>query len=268
MSGWIVRHRLVAFFVLSYAIAWAGWPFWAAGVLPEPLFLPCAPLVAALVVIGVTEGRAGFAALLERMTRWRVGLLWWGVALMLPVAMVLATALLNTLAGAPAVDFTGLPWGGFVLLFGLYLVNPLGGAMGEEPGWRGYALPRLQADRSPLAAGLILGVLVAGWHLPLVAYGMLGAIGLVSTVAITVVYVWLFNRSQGSALLILVAHAVQDSFTFGSLGYSAADAVRAEYLYCLVVVVVAITLVVVDRVVWSGLADGPRPAETRVNRAG
>jgi hypothetical protein len=53
---------------------------------------------------------------------------------------------------------------------------------------------------------------------------MLGAIGLVSTIAITVVYVWLFNRGRGSALLVLVAHALQDSFTFGSLGYSAPDA--------------------------------------------
>ena len=175
-------------------------------------------------MIGVAEGRPGFGALLERLTRWRVGRRWWVVALTLPPAMVLATALLNTLAGAPAPTFSSFAWGELALLFGLYLVNPMGGALGEEPGWRGYALPRLQADRSPLAAALILGVLAAGWHLPLVVYGMLGAIGLVSTVAITVVYVWLFNRAQGSALLILVAHAMQDAFTFGSLGYSAADA--------------------------------------------
>jgi hypothetical protein len=48
MSNWIRRHRLTAFFVLAYAIAWAGWPFWALGLLPEPLFLPCGPLVAPL----------------------------------------------------------------------------------------------------------------------------------------------------------------------------------------------------------------------------
>ena len=176
MSGWIRRHRLVAFFVLSYAVAWAGWPFWAAGLLPEPLFLACGPLVAALVVVGVAEGRPGYGALLERMTRWRVGALWWVVALTLPPVMVLATALLNTAAGAPAVAFGGLAWGELALLFGLYLVNPLGGALGEEPGWRGYALPRLQADRTPLAAALVLGVVVAGWHLPLVVFGMLGAL--------------------------------------------------------------------------------------------
>jgi hypothetical protein len=97
---------------------------------------------------------------------------------------------------------------------------------------------------------------------------MLGAIGLLSTAAITVVYVWLFNRGRGSALLILVAHALQDSFTFGSLGYSAADTARAEYLYCLVVVVVAATLVVVDRAAWSGVTHEPPPAEVRAHGAG
>jgi hypothetical protein len=49
--------------VLAYAIAWVGWPLWASGVLAEPLFLPCGPLVAALVVIAVTEGKAGLRVL-------------------------------------------------------------------------------------------------------------------------------------------------------------------------------------------------------------
>jgi membrane protease YdiL (CAAX protease family) len=258
MSSWIRRHRLIAFFVLAYAIAWVGWPFWAIGLLTEPLFLPCGPLVAALVVVGVAEGRPGFGALAARMTRWRVGPVWWVVALTLPPAMVLATALLNTAAGAPAPALGQLAWGDLALLFGLYLINPLGGALGEEPGWRGYALPLLQVDRSPVASALILGVLVAGWHVPLVLFGMLGAIGLVSTLAITVVYVWLFNRSGGSALLILVAHALQDSFTFGSLGYSAPDATRAEYLYCLVVLAVAGALLIVDRAAWAAPSPEPR----------
>jgi membrane protease YdiL (CAAX protease family) len=239
-TTWIREHRLVAFFVLAYAIAWAGWPFWAAGLLPEPLFLPCGPLVAALLVIAAAEGRAGYRALGERMVRWRVGWGWWAAALGLPLALVAATGLLNTLAGARAPALGQLAWGQLALLFGLYLVNPLGGALGEEPGWRGYALPGLLAARSPLVSALVLGVLVAGWHLPLVVFGMLGPIGLVSTAAITVVYSWLFQGTGGSALLTLVFHAVQDSFTFGALGYTGPDLVRAEYLYCAAVVTFAV----------------------------
>jgi uncharacterized protein len=257
--SWIGRHRLVAFFVLAYAVTWVGLPFWAFGVLPEPLFLPCGPLVAALVVIGVTEGRPGFRALGARMTRWRVGWSWWVVALGLPPAMVLLAALLNGAAGAAA---PALPsWGGMALLFGLFLVNPLGGALGEEPGWRGYAQPCLQARWAPLVSALALGALVAGWHLPLVATGQLGTVGVVTTVAITVLYAWLFNRTGGSALITLVAHALQDSFTFGALGYAAADTARIEYLYSLVVIAVAVGVVVLDRAAWKAAAAG-RPGRS------
>jgi uncharacterized protein len=244
-------HPVAAFFVLAYLVAWAGVPFRAAGLLPEPLFLPCGPLVAAVVVVGLTEGRAGFRVLGARLVRWRVGWVWWAVAVALPVA------LLNTAAGAAAPRWP--PWGGVALLVGLYLVNPLGGALGEEPGWRGYAQPGLQAGRPRLAATLVLGVLVAGWHLPLVLYGWLPPIGLVSTVAITVVYAWLFNHTGGSALITLVSHAVQDAFTYGALGYGPADTPRVEYLYCAVVVAVAVALIGLDRAAWRAdpaSADG------------
>jgi membrane protease YdiL (CAAX protease family) len=260
----IRRHPVVAFFVLAYAIAWVGWPLWASGVLAEPLFLPCGPLVAALVVIAVTEGKAGFRVLGARMVRWRVGGVWWAVALGFPIALVLVTALLMTITGAPLPVFTQLAWADLALLFGLYLINPLGGAFGEEPGWRGCALPYLQSTRPAVASALVLGLLIALWHLPLVVFGMLGPIGLLATVAITVVYVWLFNRTGGSVLLTLVAHALQDSFNFGSLGYAAPDLARAEYLYCLVVVVAA-ALVLIDRPAWRVV---PAAATSRRAREG
>jgi hypothetical protein len=84
-----------------------------------------------------------------------------------------------------------------------------------------------------------------------------------ATVAITVIYVWLFNRTGGSVLLTLVAHAMQDSFNFGSLGYAAPDLARAEYLYCLVVVAAA--LVLIDRTAWRVV---PAAATSRRARAG
>jgi uncharacterized protein len=205
------------------------------------------------VVIGVTEGPPGLRALVARLTRWRVGWSWWAVALGLPPAMVLVAAVLNGAAGAAAPAWPA--WGGMALLFGLYLVNPLGGALGEEPGWRGYAQPCLQARRSALVSALVLGVLVAGWHLPLVATGQLGIVGIVTTVAITVVYAWLFNRTGGSALITLVAHALQDSFTFGALGYAAWDAARVEYLYSLVVIAVAVAVAVLDRTAWKAAPE-------------
>jgi hypothetical protein len=83
----------------------------------------------------------------------------------------------------------------------------------------------MQATRSPLTAAVILGVLVAGWHVPLVVMGEgdLAPVGLLSTFAVTIVYVWLFNHTNGSVLLTLIFHATQGSIAFGELGLQGAD---------------------------------------------
>ena len=94
------------------------------------------------------------------------------------------------------------------------------GPLGEEPGFRGYALPLLQASRPPLLSAAILGLLVTLWHLPLVLFSGLSPIGLPTTFAITFLYVWLFNRTGGSVLLTLLFHNSQGTFTVGSFGFT------------------------------------------------
>ena len=102
LREWTRRHRLVVFFGLAIAFAWCLWPFWALGLAPVP-FLPGGPLVAALVVISVTEGRTGFRDLGARMIRWRVGWRWWVVAVGTPLAVLaVATAANVSMWGAPA----------------------------------------------------------------------------------------------------------------------------------------------------------------------
>jgi len=141
-------------------------------------------------------------------------------------------------------------------------VNPMDGPMGEEPGWRGFAVPRLQVTRSPLATALILGVLVAGWHLPLVLITDMGPVGLVTTFSITIVYVWLFNRTSGSVLLTLLFHAAQGAPTMADLGLVGPHLDRQEFIECVAWSLVAAGVLVVNRSAWRpsrrGLpADGP-----------
>ena len=123
-------------------------------------------------MLAITRGKTGVVGLLRRMVRWRVGLRWYAVALLLPVAISLAAAVFNVLLGAQAPSSVELgSWMGlFSTFFLLLLVPGIGGAW-EEPGWRGYALPRLQVGRSTLFASLILGVLIVVWHLPLMLVG-------------------------------------------------------------------------------------------------
>ncbi|MHA7302516.1 CPBP family intramembrane glutamic endopeptidase [Pseudarthrobacter sp. MDT1-22] len=172
-------------------------------------FLPIGPLAAAIIVIALAEGRPGFLAWGRRLIRWRVGWVWYAVALLLPAVLVLVTGLTTMALGASAPGLAQLTWNGLLTVFAVRLVNPLDGPRGEEPGFRGYALPLLQASRPPLVSAAILGVLVALWHLPLVLFGGLSVIGLPTTFAITFLYVWLFNRTGGSVLLTLLFHNSQ-----------------------------------------------------------
>ena len=91
--------------------------------------------------------------------------------------------------------------------FALVLLIPGFAGAWEEPGWRGYAVPRLQSGRTALRAALILGVLVAGWHLPLILVGQVSWTDMIQTVGTVIVFNWLFNNARGSVLIIMLAHA-------------------------------------------------------------
>ena len=261
LKSWVKKHRLVTFFVLSYALAWWAWPLYGLGIWPEQTFFAVGPLLAALIVIAVAEGRPGFRDLGSRIIRWRVAWYWYAVAIGFPLAVRFVAAMVNVgPGGAPTPEWTDLAWTSFAIAFLVRLVNPMDGPLGEEPGWRGFALPRMQARNSPLISAVILGVLVAGWHLPLVFADDLGPIGLVSTFSITIFYVWLFNHARGSVLLTLIAHSTQGAITMGDLGFVGADLSRQEWLECVAWSIVAIGVIVLDRAAWH---TAPREAVYR-----
>jgi membrane protease YdiL (CAAX protease family) len=238
----IRSHPLVAFFVLAFVIAWAFVPFGSFGAF--------APLVAALIVVPVSRGRAGLLELGRRVLRWRVRWYWWALAVLVPLAVhVIAVVVTGPPADSP---FATASVGTVVLLFLLRLVNPLDGPLGEEPGWRGVALPGMAARLSPLAATSVLAVLITVWHLPLAFLGggdpaSTVVFIVVGTVGVTFWYSWLFAHAGGSVLLCLVAHGVEGAINNDTL------------VYVSVWLVVAVLLVVVDRRWWRG----PAPTAAR-----
>jgi hypothetical protein len=243
VSSVVKRHPIITFFVLAYAIAWAFVPFGSFGAF--------GPLFAALIVIPVTQGWTGLRELGSRMIRWRVRWYWYAVAVGLPLAVHLATAGLNVAVGAsvPSLTLTSLTT--FLLVFAVRLVNPVDGPLGEHPGWNGVALPGLQADRSPLVSAAILAPLVAGWHLPLFFLekgGLQPPVlvgGVVTTLAVTFWYTWLFNHTGGSVLMVVAAHSVEGSLQ------------AQGWIYMGVWLVVTVGLVVFDRKAWRGPAPAP-----------
>jgi hypothetical protein len=237
----VKRHPIITFFVLTYVIAWVTLPFGTFGAY--------APLVAALIVIPISQGVAGLKELGLRMIRWRVRWYWYAAAIGLPLAIHLAIVGLNFAAGAglPSLTFTSLTT--FLTVFAVRLVNPTDGPLGEHPGWNGVALPGLQASYSPLVSTAILAPLVSLWHLPLFFWepgGLQPSVlvsGLVVTMAVTFWYTWLFNHTGGSILLLVIAHDIE-----GSIQYELGWIVMGVWL------AVAIGLVVFDWKAWHGSA--------------
>jgi uncharacterized protein len=262
MISLLKRHPIITFFVLTYAIGWGLIPFWT--------FQAGSPFIAALIVIPLTQGLSGLKQLGLRMIRWRVRWYWYALAIGMPLAVLGLIVGLNVALGARApslVQFSSVST--ILLVFGTKLINPGDGPLGEEPGWRGFALPGLQSTLSPLVSTLILGVLVTVWHVPLLFLeeGLLRPsiiVGfLLGTMAVTFWYTWLFNHTGGSVLMTLLSHAAQGTIIIGGFWSLGADFARANLLTGLVWLAVAIGLVVFDRKAWLG----PAAVETTTPQA-
>jgi uncharacterized protein len=247
----IRRHPLISFFVLAYALSWWGVILYTINHDLPPV-ASFGPFLAALVMLAITHGKAGVLGLLKRMVRWRVGPAWYAAALGLPVAITLCATVLNVLLGAQAPSAAELGgWSGLLPTFFILLLIPGFGGAWEEPGWRGYALPQLQTGRSALFASLILGVLIAGWHLPLMVVGQVHYSDIVTIMGAVVVFNWVFNNANGSVLIIMLMHATNNavSGTFIFPMFSGADSVRLGWLLAAVWCAVAIGVVL-----WAGPA--------------
>lgn len=228
MTALIRRRPLLMFFVLAYLGSWVGWaPWWLSqsgvGVLPfqlpfvavagiNQLGLFAGPFMAALLMTRLTEGRAGTRRFWRRLVQWRARPLWWVLALAaIPLAAGIGYLLRAGTTFATEEGGAAMLW----LLTSTYLIYLLGGPIQEEPGWRGFALPRLQQRLHPVTAALVLGVIHCLWHAPLfltdewdtarqepsqyLAY-------LILVVSLSFVLSWLYNGSRGSVLMVILGH--------------------------------------------------------------
>ncbi|MCM4084519.1 CPBP family intramembrane glutamic endopeptidase [Paractinoplanes hotanensis] len=252
LAAAIRRHPLITFFVLAFVIGWSPWPFGIEGT----ALLPCAPLVAAVIVGAVTGTLRDLGS---RLIRWRVPWYCYVAAIGLPLVVIFGTVGLH---GGASWQFA---WADLAILFALRWINPLDGPLGEEPGWRGFALPRLDARHAPLLSAAVLGLVAAVWHLPLVFVtqgNKVGWVGLLTTFVITFVYCWLFRRANGSVLLVMLFHVIQGTIVPGTFGYEGQDVDDVLTLGFYAWMTVAVALVVFDRAAWrpAPRAVGVRPS--------
>jgi uncharacterized protein len=244
LRAFVKRQSLLTFFVLAYALAWLAWILYTVHLFPAPIF-DFAPSLAAIIVVALTDGKAGLRTLFSQLTHWRVGWGWYAVALLAPIPFFLAVVYVNVLLGAPAPTAAQLAaWPTLGLFLLNFLFNPFGGAW-EELGWRGYAQPQLQRSRSALTTGLIVGALWAGWHLPLFFVGKIPWPNLFVVFFIGIIYAWLFNNTKGSVLIAYLAHAALDAAAdFFVPFFSGADLVRVYWIMVVLLVMIALILVI------------------------
>lgn len=250
ITTFVKNNPFVVFVVLAYLLSW--WPaLLAAGLLPH------GPLFAALLVLWLSEGKAGVHAwwrqLMQRSVAWR----WYAVAAAIPVVISFTGAGLNFLLGAQlagpidwTIPFTVLPM--MLLLSGMW----------EEPGWIGFALPHLykrfgSATLGTLTATLIMAVIRAGWHLPLMLSGSVYWSDLVFLLAFQFVFTWLFNGSGGAVLAVMFCHLLNNIFdgAFVSQWFTGADWMSDAWLRAALWSLLALALLFV-----VGLQLGRKPA--------
>jgi membrane protease YdiL (CAAX protease family) len=218
--GWVGRRPIVAFFALAYAITWLAWLPAVLGYRGDldsalSMIAQFGPALAALVVAWYSGASVrGWA---RGILRWRVAPLWYVVALGLPVLLIGAQGAVFGLLGN-RVDLSLVP-GKLAAYLPTVVFLTLIAGLGEEPGWRGFALPRLQNRYAPVVATLLLGAVWAAWHLPLVfvdprfPHGftsfaplvLLALLTLIGIVFMAFFYTWVYNGTQ-SILLCMLLH--------------------------------------------------------------
>jgi uncharacterized protein len=266
----IRRHPLASFVVLAYGISWVAWlPYLlslnGAGVLrfgfPAPVgsgsqelvgILPGAylgPLFSAFLVTSVAQGKGGLRVWRARLFRWRVGRRWYAFALIgLPALLVLGSLPLAPVHAVPL---------SLLLTYVVQLVGQLiTTGIAEEPGWRDFALPRLQYRYGPLSGTLILAAVWTGWHIPLFftdwASGFGGgslrsfALFAISGVILGIIITWTFNRTNESLPAAMLVHVSYNTFlsvaspalfpTLGGLDAMTATLIGGGVLAVLIVV--------------------------------
>lgn len=208
------RHPLVWFFVLAYAInavvtattLIAPFQHWSL----RWLIAIFSPTIAAYLVAAGMGGWPEVKRLLAGYGRWRIGWQWYLAALSMAL-IPLGIALVYIALGNPPRGLEpGMTWGTYALvLMGGWLTGPLA----EESGWRGFALPRMQARMSALNASLLLGLLWAFWHLPQYLTGGVQTGGMMPfpifvpvTLVLTVLFTWVFNNTRGSLVATTLMH--------------------------------------------------------------
>ncbi|HEY9076152.1 MAG TPA: type II CAAX endopeptidase family protein [Anaerolineaceae bacterium] len=270
LAQWMSRHALISFFFLAYTISWllsipvilSEWHVLPKNTLTFNVFFVIksfGPFLAAYILTQILDGKEGWQQLKNRFKLMNVGWKWYAFILLgIPVLMLLG---ISVLPGA-LVSFQGFP-PHFVItyLVSFIVIFFVGGPLGEEPGWRGFALPRLQVRYGALRGTLLLGVLWTFWHLPdFLTSAQKGGPGtglypfyaglpvfFLEVMALAVIFTWVFNHTRGSIFIALLLHASYNAFSIVLPLFTAQIVTSTDMPFLIATVVPALLIIVLTR---------------------
>ncbi len=254
MKTFIRKHSLMAYFILTYVFSWSIFISLALkkhGIIdisiPFSIYYCAAygPMLAAIVTTGLIGGAEALRDLFGRMFRWRVSVLWWIVALS-PLLLLGVTAVILRFVNGVWFDLNLLGQVEFLpdIGVGALVLWLLTYGIGEETGWRGFALPRLQRNRGALRATLSLWIFWAFWHAPafFLVYDPKILPGfLPGLLAGAILFTWLYNSSSGSILIVAIWHGV---FNFTTASKASKAGLISAIISTIVMVWAAVVIMV------------------------
>jgi membrane protease YdiL (CAAX protease family) len=269
-TTFLKRHPLISGLVLMFLYTWTI-DLSNAGVLPFKfpfaiyITLGWGFIFVSLFMTWMTLGKEAMKTLFKRFFLWRVGWMWYIVAILLTPALRFAAIPLTTwLTGVPEDyshpmirDLVPLDWPLLFMVIPWILFEVF--TNGEEMGWRGYVLPRLQAKYNALVSSLILGAIWSVWHLPkFFGTGLNGDLSFfwftVFTMSVAVLYTWLYNNTHGSLLLVTLFHASCNTVgMFLPVKFAVAGGILSnlESVFFVIAAVVVTVLTGAERLSWT-----------------
>lgn len=255
--AFIRNHPAWALFVLAFFLGSVPLALVATGLIPlaysqlGALSASCA----AFILVAVEGDKKGVAKLLRRGLVWRVGFRWWFTAIFYLAPAAAAALFINALVGGVAFDWNTL--GPVYDVLPMIVVLTLLAGLGEEFGWRGYLLPRLQQQHSALAASLIIGFFHSLWHIPLflvegtAQFGWGQEVGFLPAflgysafvTAWSIQLTWFFNNTKGSVLIIAVAHGAGNAWIGGYFDISGNAGIAGNNVLTVLMVIISLGVV-------------------------
>lgn len=249
---WLKRHPLAAYFLLAYAVSWffmIPLALTKQGLIDWPLpfsthyLAAYGPFIAAFLVTFITSGKSGVKNLFKSIVKWNVKPVWW-IVVISPILIYAILSVLNYFLEGSFYNQNLLGeikyvpnWGIGAVLFWILTYG-----LGEEVGWRGFALPRLQTSRNALSATVFLWIFWSLWHLPAFFYLYDTSIlipFLIGQFSGAILFTWLFNSTSGSTLMVIIFHGTFNFITASKGGEGLVAAVLST-----LVIVWAVLLII------------------------